>query len=693
MTVRTLFLSFILSLLFLVGFTLTTPTTHAEGAKANQPLFIKNIGQFDPHVQYQIWTGDTVYWVTDSALWVSALSKTADGELLKETAVLEWQGQRASATPGNRFATQVTYMQGDIFSNVPVYDSVTLNGVGLTIQAHDGHILLTKTADSSVSDLSSLTIRGAEITDSLLTLPSGKHALHIGEEVDSAVCPPSSDLHFSTVIGNTLTEEGNSIAIDANEDVYIGGTTFSTTFPSIVGVETVAEHGVDITVFKFDTTLSTLEYVIWVNPPGENDEDYGISVDIDGAGNAYLGGLTRSPQFCDSVGNPGGFQTTFGGNTDGFLLKVTADGSAAAYCTFLGDSDLDVIRGVDVDSAGHAYVTGGTWSPSFPTTTGPALSAQRDVFIAKFNRAGDALAYSRLFGGNRQEEGLDLAVSPSGNAYVTGWMFSTDAPMTAGAYDTTHGGSVDAFVLGVGGTGNLLFGTYLGAAGEDRGYAIDLDNSGGIYVGGTTGSADFPTVSAFDSSFAEGGFGYDGFVSKLNATGSGLQYSTYLGGLGEDRVFGINVPWDDHVYATGFTWARDFPTTTDSLDSTLGGQQDAFLTRLDTTGGAPLYSTLWGGSDWDRGFDIALDGQFDVYLVGDTRSSDFCTTAGAYSQSVSGDYDIFVSHFTPGGNVPTAVDLNSHTTQITQPAPSSPLGALLFLTTLTILAYFRSKID
>ena len=232
------------------------------------------------------------------------------------------------------------------------------------------------------------------------------------------------------------------------------------------------------------------------------------------------------------------------------------------YSTYLGGSGWDVGYGIAVDSSGNAYVTGYTASTDFPVTPGAFQTtcnggsdcgANEDAFVTKFNPSGSALVYSTYLGGSGSERGYGIAVDSSGNAYVTGYTTSTDFPVTPSAFQTTGGG---AFVTKFNPSGALVYSTYLGSIG-DGGYGVAVDSSGDAYVTGVTASTNFPTTpGAFQTTFSGVS---DAFVTKVNPSGSALAYSTYLGGSGQDGGFGIAVDISGNAYVTGGTSSTDFP--------------------------------------------------------------------------------------------------------------------------------------
>ena len=327
------------------------------------------------------------------------------------------------------------------------------------------------------------------------------------------------------------------------------------------------------------------------------------------------------------------------------------------YSTYLGGTGDDFGFSIAVDGSGNAYVTGGTGSANFPTTLGAFQTAYgggvQDVFVTKLNPTGSGLVYSTYLGGSGGDGANGIAVDASGVAYVTGNTSSTDFPTTLGAFQTTFaGGFGDVFVTKLNAAGSaLVYSTYLGGSGDDSGYGIAVDVAGDAYVTGPTTSTDFPmTLGAFQTAF--GGGSYDAFVTKVNPSGSGVVYSTYIGGSDADIANGIAVDASGDAYATGLTYSTNFPTTVGSFQPAFGGGSlDGFLTKLDPTGSALVYSTYLGGSGLDAGEGIAVDAAGNAYVVGNTDSTNFPTTSGAFQLTFGGGVqDVFVTKLNPTGS-------------------------------------------
>jgi hypothetical protein len=454
-------------------------------------------------------------------------------------------------------------------------------------------------------------------------------------------------LAYSTYLGGSGSDVVDGIAVDASGNVYVTGFAGSTDFPTIVGAfQTTFGGGVaDVFISKLNSAGSALVYSTFV---GGSAFDQGTGIVIDASGNAYVVGGTFSNDFPTT---PGAFQTTSRGGDKAFVSKLNRSGSALSYSTYLGGSTSDAGFGIALDASGNAYVTGFTFSNDFPTTPGAFQTTLRgiaNVFVSKLNPTGSALSYSTYLGGTGKEEAYDIALDASGNAYVVGDTFSNDFPTTPGAFQTTYGGNQDAFVSKLNPTGSALsYSTYLGGSGFDLGVGIALDASGNAYLTGITGSSDFPTTSgAFQTTY---GGGTDAFVSKLNSTGSSLRYSTYLGGSDYDTGRGIALDASGNAYVTGDTSSNGFPTTPGAFQTTYAGNGDAFVSKLNSSGSALVYSTYLGGSNGDEGFGIALDSSGNAYVTGDTYSSEFPITRGAVQTTLGGFSDAFVSKFSFAG--------------------------------------------
>jgi len=388
---------------------------------------------------------------------------------------------------------------------------------------------------------------------------------------------------------------------------------------------------------------------------GGSDDDTVSDMAMDEEGNLYLVGQTWSTDFPTQ----GGYDDSFNGSsTDAFLLKVDGRGEVL-YATYLGGSTggtsgyvgWDTASAVAVDPAGRAYVTGYTYASDFPTTEGSyqpeARGGTTDTFVTCFSAGGAALVYSTYLGGSDNEAAEGIAVNGKGAAYVTGYTYSMDFPVTEGvAQETNHGWS-DAFVTKLSASGSeLVYSTYLGgSAGSggtwgDYGKGIVLDEADNAYVVGHTLSMDYPTTEGAYRTNRAGS--YDAFVTILDRFAN-VVYSTYFGGTSMEVLSGIAVGPGGTVYITGTTLSEDLPTSSGVVQESFGGgSYDAFLARLDPSlegEDGLVFATYLGGSTYDYGRDVAVDGEGNALVVGYTESPDFPVTAGALQTIFAGDYD------------------------------------------------------
>jgi hypothetical protein len=466
-------------------------------------------------------------------------------------------------------------------------------------------------------------------------------------------------LTYSTYLGGSDSDIGNGIAVDSAGNAYLTGETASTNFPTTTGVAQTALSGnTDVYVTKLNPTGTGLVYSTYL---GGSGRDSGRAIAVDPSGNAYVTGVTESANFPSTSGV---FQPALAGTRDGFVTKLNATGSALVYSSYLGgaanqdvfNSPLQMGLGIAVDAQGNAYVSGETDATDFPVTAGAfqttynnAFFGTADAFVTKVNPTGSALIYSTYLGSTSQ--GFGIAIDSSGSAYVTG-LTQGSFPTTAGAYQTTFGGAYsDAFVTKLNATGTgLVYSTYIGGSSAEQASAIAVDTAGNAYITGIA-QTNYPvTAGAYQPALA--GF-TNAFVTKLNAAGSALVYSTYLGGTVDDQGFGIAVDGPGNAYVVGMTNSPTFPTTASAAQPAFaGGYSDAFVTVLNPQGGGLVYSSFLGGSgaNGDLAASVAVDSSAGIYVTGLTTSSDFPTTAGAFQTAAGGNNDVFVTKI--GGAVP-----------------------------------------
>ena len=447
-------------------------------------------------------------------------------------------------------------------------------------------------------------------------------------------------LTYSTYIGGSGDETIGTLTVDEAGNFYKAGTTSSADFPTESPFQAANGGNIDAYVTKLNPEGSALVYSTYLGGSGD-DTLFRIAVDVDG--NAYVTGNTSSTDFPTE----GPFQATNGGGpTDAFVTKLNATGSGLVWSTYVGGSGSETGQGIAVDDDGNTYVSGPTSSTDFPTANPlQAVSGgDQDAFVIKLNPAGSALVYATYLGGSGADLGNELAIDAAGNAYVTGQTDSTDFP-TLNPLQAVPGGNRDAFVTKLNAAGSmLLYSTYLGGSDLEFSFDIAVDGGGNAYVTGRTRSTDFPvTAGAFQTSKAGGGT--DVLVTKLNASGSELVYSTYLGGTRGETAFGIAVDTAGNAYVAGVTTSTDFPTA-NPFQATNAGGGDGFVTKLNANGSALVYSTYLGGSGRDVAIIAPVAFAGNAYVTGDTTSLDFPTVNPLQAANAGGN-DNFVAKIAP----------------------------------------------
>ncbi|MBI5605785.1 MAG: SBBP repeat-containing protein [Deltaproteobacteria bacterium] len=462
---------------------------------------------------------------------------------------------------------------------------------------------------------------------------------------------PTFSLVYSTYLGGNgeLGESGEGIAVDNSGNAYITGFTSSSSFPTQSPIQGTFNGGWDVFVAKINPSGSVLVYSTFL---GGSGYDYGYGITVDSSGNVYVTGQTDSGDF--PIQNP--IQGTFSGGWDVFVTKIDPTGSALVYSTYLGGSGEDWGKGIAVDNAGNACVTGQTNSNDFPIQNPiqGTFGGGWDAFITKIDPTGSVLVYSTFLGGSGEDWGNGIALDPSGNAYIAGETNSADFPVH-NPIQGTLAGSWDAFLIKINPSGSApVYSTFLGGSAEDHGNGIAVDGADNAYVTGYTTSNDFPTLNPIQGS---AGGSYDAFISKINPAGSALVYSTYLRGWGEDWGKGITVDSAGNAYVTGYTDSIDFPTL-NPIQGALAGSWDAFIAKINPAGSALVYSTYLGGSDDDRGYGLAVDPGGNVYVTGYTVSSDF-PTQNPIQGTNGGNKDVFILKISESISPPPAPTLTS----------------------------------
>jgi hypothetical protein len=479
----------------------------------------------------------------------------------------------------------------------------------------------------------------------------GRYALRGPDRVGFDIGPYEPDLPlvidppltYSSFLGANTTE-CLGIATDQSGNIFlVGRTSFSV--PVANAFQPTASGGGDVFVTKLDPTGTILIYSTYL---GGSGQDEGLGIVVDRSGNAYVTGRTSSANFPVT---PGAFQTALAGGIDAFVAKLDPKGKLV-YSTYLGGSGDDAALDIAVDTTGQACVTGYTASINFPVTGrrrwwwfrrgalqpnfgGGAL----DAFVTKLNATGSGLVYSTYLGGSGNDQGSGIGLCGDNWVHITGLTDSPNFPTTPNAYQSGLAGAQNAFFakLNFAGTA-LVYGTYLGGSGSDQAMDIAVTGDARVYITGFTDSANFPVLNAFQGTLAGG---QNAFATHFDRNGN-LVYSTYLGGSGSDQGMGIGVDPNGNAYVAGTTTSPNFPQVNPAQPAYGGGPFDAFVAKVDPTGAALVYSTCLGGSDDDRGTDVAVNPLGNAYVTGWTYSPNF-PTVSPLQGTPGGSPDVFIA--------------------------------------------------
>jgi hypothetical protein len=414
----------------------------------------------------------------------------------------------------------------------------------------------------------------------------------------------------------------------------------------VAGSYTVSGNMLGFSLGSYDRSLPLVidPVLTYSSYLGGDVQDIAEDIKIDAAGNIFVIGLTESDNFPVTNGS------TLNGGEDAFITEFDPTGGGLLLSMYVGGSMEDAGVSLALDSSDNIFATGVTASTDFPVTSGAFQTTLRggsNAFVTKFNSAG-SMVYSTYYGGNNQTAGFGIALDSSDNAYVTGQTDSTNLPVLNNFQGA--GGFFDGFAAKFNPTGTaLLFSTYMGGSATDRGFYVAVDSAGNSFYTGATTSTDFPTTRGVVQRNKHG-LVLDGYAVELGPTGAQV-WGTYLGGVQNDVAIGITLDSSDNVYITGYTRSGNFPVTTGAFQTTFGGVVDAFLTELSPDATRFVFSTYLGGSLYDSGEFVTLDSSGNIYVVGNTLSTDFPTLDPIQSAFAGGARlgDAFVAKFNPGG--------------------------------------------
>lgn len=603
-------------------------------------LWVANQGQFAPEVQFYAGDGQSRVWLAADALWLTRWRDDAGNHDLAGVHLqLTWENAGAAAVLAGLAPqpARINYLKGADpaawVQGVATFAAVRWDGLypGVSLVAQGGGdevVLIVQARDAAALSQMRLRVAGAEGLQPagdgtwLARTPSG--LVRLPRFLDAQGMPLS------------LRRQGSVLVVmPASSSPYAR---FLPPSSSIVPPALISGS-------------PTMTFSTFLGSSSDDAPEAGIAVDREGS--VYVAGITTSPDFPTT---PGAFDTSYNqpgpGEFDGdiFLSKFSADGTTLLYSTFLGGTDTDVVRDIEVDATGAVYLAGYTYSPNFPTTPdaySPTWNGgYGDAFVTRVNSAGSALLFSTFLGGSVFDKIQSLALNGAGAIFVTGETLSPDFPTTPGAFDQLFNNDgfsayVDAFVTGFQPDGSaLLFSTFLGGQYNDYGLVIAIGRQGAIFIAGETRALDFPTTpQAFDTSFNGGSS--DGFVTKMNPSGSALFFSTYLGGFDTDSVADMALNAAGGVYLIGQTGSTNFPITPGAYDAVCEScfTPDFYVTRLALNGQQLVYSTYIGGSEGEYARKIAVGAAGIIYGWGRSYSFDFPVTPDAFDTILGGSAD------------------------------------------------------
>jgi hypothetical protein len=448
---------------------------------------------------------------------------------------------------------------------------------------------------------------------------------------------------YGTFLGGNHNDTPFALAVDPDGNAYLGGITNSTNYPGLGpgSIQSTGPNGPQVPFYGVITKINAAgNAIVYSTLYGGGGGDSINSIAVDATGHAFIAGTTSSATL-PGIG-AGSIQSTNQGLGDAFIAKLAADGSRVDYATFLGGTNGDFGTGVALDGTGDAYVAGYTMSTSFtgvgagslqPTVGGGNL----DGFVTKINPAGSATLFSTFLGGDGAEQLWAIAVDDTGDPYLagttTGQTFPGVGPESLQPTNAGGPGNLDSFVTKLDATGSaILYSTFLGGAQGDTASAIAVDASGAAYVAGGTSSPAFPGVGpgSIQPVFGGGVNFADAFVTKLTPTGTGIAYSTFLGGTGPDSASSIAVDTEGDAFVTGMAGSTPFPGVGPASFATSGSW---FFSKINPTGTALLYSTKLAGGNIPA---VRVDPSGDAYIGGATMSSAFTGVGAGALQPVKG---------------------------------------------------------
>jgi uncharacterized protein (TIGR03437 family) len=561
---------------------------------------------------------------------------TAGGEIRQRRPVVEQDGRRIPASYALFGGRQVGFRLGRYDRSRPLVVDPILRFASYLGGAGDD-----AAAGVALDTTGNIYIVGNTTSTNFPRFPANQPGPRGGREIFvMKLNPAGAGVSFSIYLGGGADDSAAGVAVDAAGNILVAGTTSSQNFPGPGGGLRGPTDGF---VARLDPTGGLLS-TVYIGGSGEDSVN---AVAVDAAGNAYVTGATNSSDFPTSSG---ALRTFPAGGGDAFVVKI-APGSGVAYSTFLGGILADQGLAIAVDGAGNAYVTGATFSTNFPTVnphqavcfpSPTPFSSCADAFVAKINPAGTALVYSTYLGGGGNDAGRAIAVDSVGNAHVSGVTNSINFPVHAPLQGANSGGAQDLFVTRFNANGGLIYSTYVGGSGDDAPAGVAIDRGGNTWIAGSTTSTNFPVAEALRGSCPAPCA--DAFLTQVNAAGTGLVFSTFLGGSAAERGLGLALDAVGAAYVVGETFSPNFPVTQGAVQIIPAGRTDAFLIRIGDPNPAPVLASLEPISiaAGNFGFTLTVNGTnfvpgATVLWNGDQRPTTFVSSVRLQAEISGGD--------------------------------------------------------
>lgn len=657
--------------------------------------FVENRGQWDSTALYRLQCPQSTTWITPNG-WLTDLpvasgtesSSSTSPAIRRKGAIIRTTFLGANTKPtaitAGQQPTRCNFFRGSFpnrwYSNVPVWGEVYLAdlypGVDARYYLQNGSLrydlliapganpqqiqfavsgatatqitphgtLLVETPAGTIEQQELVAYQGEGVNRTkvecrFIRTETGAIAFKVGNYNPEAtlVIDP---LVFSTLVGGAEDDLMLTICRDSSGNIFTGGYSLSADFPTNDGAYDITyQAGRDIVICKYNSDASTMMFATYLGGEGD-DMPQGLASSSNGS--ILITGWTRSRQFPTTAG---AFRSTIdSANTASFLTRLSPTGDSLLFSTYVTASYGDFAFSLATDPQGYAYLTGRTLNQEFPTSAGAfdsVLRANYDTYVLKMNPAGDSIVAATLIGGDNLDEANSIALDGDGNVYLAGVTRSSDFPVTPSAYHDDRSGNSQVFISKFNpALTQLLYSTVFGGDGDDYANGIAVTTDGAAVVAGRTLSANFPTTPS--ALLAAPPALENAFVTRLSADGSALEFSSFLGGTGVDRITGMGIDDRGNPYVVGQTSSADFPTTPDADFPTIAGGDDAFVAKIHSSGTRLLYSSFFGSDLRDEAIAVAVDDPGNAYVAGFTSAPNFPTTSGAANRTHSGKRDGFL---------------------------------------------------